>query len=334
MVERRGSNWPGENDQIPAWTLNEKPVPSWKLARMRSLLNKQMDAWNNTIGLNVADGGLHVTDAVATTNVANPMADYNITTSGTPAADFGGYLSHLMHSDGNNPAEALRFQYQWTDATDGAEDSKFLLQLSTAGSLATVLEISDVGVVTISDLTAGAGNDLTIKLGDAAGTNEILITDSADAERATIDSDGNAFFAGALGVAAAPITPLYVELGAGGSTARSFRLDASGGSTAGTMLIYPATDAANPAWTWFTNGSEDIVLKPGNNVTLTAQASTGRVRIGSAMSPSSLLDVGGDIEVGTADYIYFGDPGADGSLRISNDGTSLFTELRAGGVWS
>lgn len=40
-------------------------------------------------------------------------------------------------------------------------------------------------------LDAGLGNDQTVKMGDAAGSNKVLFVDSADATVASIDSDGN-----------------------------------------------------------------------------------------------------------------------------------------------
>lgn len=40
-------------------------------------------------------------------------------------------------------------------------------------------------------IVAGSGNDLTVKLGDAAGAKKLSVTDSADVEQFYVDSDGN-----------------------------------------------------------------------------------------------------------------------------------------------
>ena len=50
-------------------------------------------------------------------------------------------------------------------------------------------------------------------------------------------------------------------------------------------------------------------------------------------TPTSALDVGGDIEVGAADAFYFGDPTTDGTWRITRSGTDLVIELRVSGAW-
>lgn len=52
----------------------------------------------------------------------------------------------------------------------------------------------------VGGLQAGAGADITIKLGDAAGANKVSITDSADAEIFNIDSDGNVKVLNALSI--------------------------------------------------------------------------------------------------------------------------------------
>lgn len=50
-------------------------------------------------------------------------------------------------------------------------------------------------------------------------------------------------------------------------------------------------------------------------------------------SPSSALDVTGDIETGSANAFYFGDPTTDGSWRIVRDGNDLSFERRETGTW-
>lgn len=45
-----------------------------------------------------------------------------------------------------------------------------------------------------TDLEAPSGEDITIKMGDAAGSNKVSFVDSADVEQVYIDSDGNINF--------------------------------------------------------------------------------------------------------------------------------------------
>ena len=59
---------------------------------------------------------------------------------------------------------------------------------------------------------------------------------------------------------------------------------------------------------------------------------TGNVGIG-VLSPSSGLDVNGDIETGSTNAFYFGDPTTDGSWRIVRDGNDLSFERRETGSW-
>lgn len=49
--------------------------------------------------------------------------------------------------------------------------------------------------------------------------------------------------------------------------------------------------------------------------------------------PTSRLEVNGDVEVGTADAFYFGDPNTDGSWRIKRSGNNLVFERRESGTW-
>jgi len=71
-----------------------------------------------------------------------------------------------------------------------------------------------------------------------------------------------------------------------------------------------------------TSTSADLVLQPNGR----------NVGIGTA-APSSELDVVGDVEVGSTDAFYFGDPSTDGSWRIVRDGNDLSFERRELGTW-
>jgi hypothetical protein len=58
----------------------------------------------------------------------------------------------------------------------------------------------------------------------------------------------------------------------------------------------------------------------------------GDVGIG-LLDPSSKLDVGGNIEIGSGDAFYFGDPDTDGSWRITRSGSNLIFQRRESGTW-
>ena len=45
------------------------------------------------------------------------------------------------------------------------------------------------------------------------------------------------------------------------------------------------------------------------------------------------LTTTGDIETGSANAFYFGDPTVDGTWRITRSGNNLVFELRESGVW-
>lgn len=58
----------------------------------------------------------------------------------------------------------------------------------------------------------------------------------------------------------------------------------------------------------------------------------GALGIGTT-SPSSQLDVVGDAEVGSGNYVYWGDPSTNGSWRIGRSGNNLVMERRESGSW-
>ncbi|MCK5833712.1 hypothetical protein KAH81_08590, partial [bacterium] len=78
----------------------------------------------------------------------------------------------------------------------------------------------------------------------------------------------------------------------------------------------------------------------GNNVTVVDNytavffnsGNPGEIGINNE-TPTSALDVNGDIEVGATDAFYFGDPTTDGTWRIIRVGTDLQFQLRVGGAW-
>lgn len=60
--------------------------------------------------------------------------------------------------------------------------------------------------------------------------------------------------------------------------------------------------------------------------------STGNTGLGTT-SPSSKLDVSGDIEVGAANWFYYGDPNTNGSTRMGVSGTNFVIQARQSGSW-
>jgi len=83
-----------------------------------------------------------------------------------------------------------------TNVTTAGASSTITINLDAAISLATSVTapLYTAGAGVDLDLTAPAGQDAVLKLGDASAANKLSITDSADSEVAQINSDGAAQF--------------------------------------------------------------------------------------------------------------------------------------------
>lgn len=83
-----------------------------------------------------------------------------------------------------------------TNITSAGAGSTVTFNLDAAISLATSVTapLFTAGAGVDLDLTAPTGQDAVLKLGDASAANKLSITDSADAEIASVDSNGAAIF--------------------------------------------------------------------------------------------------------------------------------------------
>ncbi len=99
-------------------------------------------------------------------------------------------------------------------------------------------------------ISAPAANDITMKMGDAVGAQKISFTDSADAEQASLDSDGT-------------LTVVEVDGILGANTPTAITGTTIVANTSVTSPIYTSTGAVD------TNinavASQDIIIKMGDN---------------------------------------------------------------------
>lgn len=83
------------------------------------------------------------------------------------------------------------------------------------------------------------------------------------------------------------------------------------------------------------NANIDTIVKSAGLAATIAffQGVSGSIAFGHS-EPSSQLDVSGDIEVGSPDYFYMGDPSTDGTWRIGRSGNALSFQRRETGAFS
>jgi len=162
------------------------------------------------------------------------------------------------------------------------------------------------------DINNGSGN---IFIGSNAGA-----TRSAESNRLVIDNS-NTMTPLIYGDFANDSVKVYGTLSIG----NAFTLPIADGAF---NTVLRTDGAGNLSWV-SVSAASSLWNQSGSDINYTA----GEVGIGTATT-SSQLDVAGDIETGSANAFYFGDPSTDGSWRIVRDGNDLSFERRETGTWT
>lgn len=112
------------------------------------------------------------------------------------------------------------------------------------------------------------------------------------------------------------------------ATSTSIKLGVS--STVGTNIgTLKLTEGGNNS----TAGNFSLTLPfGGSEFERLSVLGNGNVGIGVSV-PTEKLEVDGSLEVGSSDWIYFGDSSTDGSYRIGRSGNNLVTQRRESGSW-
>lgn len=298
-----------------------------------------------------------VTDAL--NNVADVL-DVIHASSVTPAANFGVGIRFRGHSANNTLRDMGRLRHRWTVATDGSQSSEAIWSLINGGTERDQIAINpsqttfyingaSVGRFTAAglDVTAGTytaiylkGNILAQALnGDstALGLGGGFTTTSIN-NTFQISPSGNAT-GNALRSAARVITVAGSNtpaIGFGGEI--TFNLPTYNGS-----YYDNSKGASQLVWKYYSGdptlatGLVSMQLRPKRGVVGLAvneqNDTTSWVGINTE-APTSALDVVGDIETGSANAFYFGDPSTDGSWRLVRSGNDLVIERRVTGAWA
>jgi len=160
------------------------------------------------------------------------------------------------------------------------------------------------GIAIIAEVFDATTRRIKVAYGDAAGADEMLGIDSGGYTQWSLDSDGNAFFNGNVGIGtASPVSPLNVK---GSTSYGSIKISPAsddGEASMGFMRDAAGTDT-NDAWAigqngWGTTGNTFVIGNENNgaggNVRL-AITKAGNVGIGD-VAPGEKLDVTGNTNV-------------------------------------
>jgi hypothetical protein len=178
---------------------------------------------------------------------------------------------------------------------------------NAAGTLAERMRLTAEGVLRIG-LAGGKTGQLDL-VGTTSGTVSFKVADVAGTWTMTLP-------------AAAPGGNGYVLSATTGGVcswvAQSSGPTVDAGTAAGQVLFW---DHGNTKWTY--TAASEWVWDDSNK----------RVGINEA-TPSSRLDVGGDVEIASDGWTYYGDPATDGSWRVGRSGSDLVVEKRLSGSWT
>ncbi len=94
---------------------------------------------------------------------------------------------------------------------------------------------------------------------------------------------------------------------------------------------------ASEAWSGSNNGVNIFIASNANGANTRTNRigiyNDGKVAIGN-ITPTSFLDVNGDVEILSTAAYYYGDPTTNGSYRTKISGSDLIVETRVAGVWT
>ena len=226
------------------------------------------------------------------TSVSSGSATWALSSPGasevdTLTGDSGGALS---------PAAGNLTLAGGTNLTSAGSGSTITFNMDAAITLATSVSspIYTVAAATDMNINSASGQDIIMKMGDAAGANKVSFVDSASAEVFAIDSNGGLTFTSLTVTGAFTQTAGVVSISednsanavgiANGTTARAVSIANS--AAAHTVAIGSATGAASLD---LKAGTGNFTLDGGTATTYTIGAST----------TTGTIDIGGTAQTGT-----------------------------------
>jgi len=233
----------------------------------------------------------YIVDA-ASTNTSIEIAEFRRTSSGTPAAGIGGYLTLSVEND-NNVITPLYIEHILTDVSDGAEDSMFRVRGQSNSSLEDYMFIVGQAAVTGYGIYAiGIGQTVkatgtgTISIGshaDATNTNNISIGSTAGSTSGTVGTN-NISIGASSNSGTSDIGTSTVAIGNIARTIGDFAVSIGGGAgnTTGTSNTYAISIgfAAN-------NGTVNIGQYSIGVGRGTVSSATGSIAIGRSTDASA-----------------------------------------------